>query len=57
MLDCHCSVVRVGHQLAGGTGSSAEILEDIQVTRPGMDDTSIGPGDQLADEAEDLVVG
>jgi hypothetical protein len=57
VLHRYCRVQRIGRQLGGCPGTSAEILEDRQVVRSGMDDTSVGSGDELSNEVEDLVVG
>jgi len=48
VLDRYCGVVRVGHQICRSPGSGAEILEDLEVARPGMDDPRVGPCNQLA---------
>lgn len=57
MLDSYRGVLRVGDQLCGSSRSSAEILENLEVKRSWVNDTGVGPLDELVDEKKDLVQG
>ncbi len=57
VLDGDGGMLRVRHQLSCGPGTAAEVLEDLEVVGPWMNDTSVGPADQLTDEGKDLIMG
>ena len=50
-------VLGVGDQLGRRIGPAAEILEDLQVARAGMDHACVRARHELVDEIEDLVEG
>lgn len=57
VLDSDGGMLRVGDELAGGAGTAAEILEDLEMPGAGANDMRVAPPGQLADETKDLVVG
>jgi hypothetical protein len=55
VLDCNGGVLRICDESRARARTAAEILEDLEVERPGMDDPGVRPGDELADESEGFV--
>ncbi len=49
------SVLSVRNELSGCRGSTAQLLEDGEMLRPGTYDAGLWPPHQLADELEDFV--
>ncbi len=55
VLDCHGGVLSIGNKLSGCAGATAQILEDLDVARAGVDEPRVGPGGEFTDECEDFV--
>ena len=57
MLDGDSGVLCVRRKLCRGTGSAAQVFEDLEVARPRVYDARSRSGDQLVDEGKYLVLG
>ena len=54
MLDGNRRVLRIGDEVAGGSGVQAEAREDLEMIRTGADDASIRSIHDLSYECEHL---
>ena len=57
MLYGNGRVLCISCQLASRLGTAAEVLEDLQVARAGMDHACVRASHELVDEIEDFVEG
>ena len=57
MLDRHCCVLRVGHQLPSGPCVTTKLFEDCEVVGTRADDASVRTIREFPNEGEHLVDG
>jgi len=55
VFDRNRGVLRIRDEGGARPRTTAEILEDLEVERPGMNDSGVRPGHELADKGEGFV--